>query len=52
MNSSAETVITFGCCWSRYGIFERSQVAGESQRVTQGFEIAEELKLAGGISFL
>src|SRR5207245_10427547 len=34
------------------GIFERSQVAGESQRVTQGFEIAEELKLAGGISFL
>ena len=33
------------------GIFQRRQITGESWRVTQRLEIAEELELAGGMSF-
>src|SRR6267378_442589 len=33
------------------GFFQRSQITGESGRVAQRFQIAEELELAGGINF-
>ena len=33
------------------GLFQRRQITGESERVAQRFQIAEELELTGGISF-
>ena len=35
-----------------FAFAERSQITGEGLRVAQRFQIAEELELTGGVSFL